>query len=83
MIFLRMALSIFAAFSMSKDLEEYTPYLSLLSELISAMDTEKYTKLELSNEILCMPAVFQQIWLCTQTVIMTITGFYGRLVEKH
>jgi len=29
-----------------------------------------------------MPAVFRQIWLCTQTVIMTITGIYGRLVEK-
>lgn len=35
-----------------KDLKEYTPYLSLLAELISAVDTEKYTKLELGNEIL-------------------------------
>ncbi len=35
-----------------KDLKEYTPYLSLLSELITAVDTEKYTKLELGNEIL-------------------------------
>ena len=42
----------FRCFFDVKDLEEYTPYLSLLSELISAMDTEKYTKLELSNEIL-------------------------------
>ena len=40
----------FRCFFDVKDLEEYTPYLSLLSELISAMDTEKYTKLELSNE---------------------------------
>ena len=34
----------FRCFFDVKDLEEYTPYLSLLSELISAMDTEKYTK---------------------------------------
>lgn len=35
-----------------KDLKEYTPYLSLLTELITAVDTEKHTKLELGNEIL-------------------------------
>lgn len=35
-----------------KDLKEYTPYLSLLTELVTSVDTEKYTKLELSNEIL-------------------------------
>ena len=35
-----------------KDLKEYTPYLSLLAELISAVDTDRHTKLELSNEIL-------------------------------
>ena len=35
-----------------KDLKQYTPYLSLLTELITAVDTEKYTKLELGNEIL-------------------------------
>lgn len=35
-----------------KDLKEYTPYLSLLTELVTAVDTEQYTKLELANEIL-------------------------------
>lgn len=35
-----------------KDLREYAPYLSLLSELISAVDTDKHDKLALSNEIL-------------------------------
>lgn len=34
-----------------KDLKEYAPYLSLLAELISAVDTERYDKLELGNEI--------------------------------
>lgn len=35
-----------------KDLKEYTPYLSLLTELVTSVDTEQYTKLELANEIL-------------------------------
>ena len=35
-----------------KDLKEYAPYLSLLTELISTVDTNRYDKLELSNEIL-------------------------------
>lgn len=35
-----------------KDLKEYTPYLSLLAELISTVDTDRHTKLELGNEIL-------------------------------
>ncbi|MCR5691855.1 MAG: insulinase family protein, partial [Eubacterium sp.] len=35
-----------------KDLTAYAPYLGLLSELISGMDTEKRDKLALSNEIL-------------------------------
>ncbi len=34
------------------DLKEYTPYMSLLTELISTVDTEHYDKLSLSNEIL-------------------------------
>lgn len=34
------------------DLKEYAPYLSLLTELISTVDTDRYEKLELSNEIL-------------------------------
>lgn len=34
------------------DIKEYTPYLSLLTELISTVDTDQYDKLELSNEIL-------------------------------
>lgn len=35
-----------------KDLKEYAPYLSLLTELISTVDTKEHDKLELSNEIL-------------------------------
>lgn len=35
-----------------KDLKEYAPYMSLLTELITAVDTKRYDKLELSNEIL-------------------------------
>lgn len=34
------------------DLKAYTPYLSLLTELISTVDTDHYDKLELSNQIL-------------------------------
>lgn len=73
----------FRCFFDVKDLEEYTPYLSLLTELISAMDTESIRNWNLVMRFFCMPAEFRQIWLCTQTVIMTITGIYGRLVEKH
>lgn len=35
-----------------KDIKEYAPYLALLTELLSTVDTEKHDKLELSNEIL-------------------------------
>lgn len=35
-----------------QDLKEYAPYLSLLTELISTVDTDRYDKLDLSNEIL-------------------------------
>lgn len=35
-----------------KDLRGYAPYIGLLTELIGAMDTDSYDKLELSNEIL-------------------------------
>ncbi|MBO5486093.1 MAG: insulinase family protein, partial [Eubacterium sp.] len=35
-----------------KDLKEYAPYIGLLTELISSMDTDNHDKLELSNEIL-------------------------------
>lgn len=35
-----------------KDLKEYAPYIGLLSEIISSMDTDLHDKLELSNEIL-------------------------------
>lgn len=34
------------------DLKEYAPYISLLTELIGFVDTDKHDKLELSNEIL-------------------------------
>ncbi|MBO5488491.1 MAG: insulinase family protein [Eubacterium sp.] len=35
-----------------KDLKEYVPYIGLLTEIISSVDTEQRDKLELSNEIL-------------------------------
>lgn len=35
-----------------KDLKDYAPYLSLLAELVSVVDTDKYDKLSLANEIL-------------------------------
>ncbi len=35
-----------------RDLRDYIPYISLLAELLGAVDTERYDKLELSNEIL-------------------------------
>ncbi len=35
-----------------KDLKNYAPYIGLLTELIGGMDTDRYDKLELSDEIL-------------------------------
>lgn len=35
-----------------KDKKEYAPYLSLLAELVGMVDTDRFDKLELSNEIL-------------------------------
>lgn len=35
-----------------QDLKEYTPYLSLLSDVLAAVDTDEHDKLALSNEIL-------------------------------
>ena len=34
------------------DLEEYAPYIALLSDILGAMDTDEHDKLELSNELL-------------------------------
>lgn len=35
-----------------KDLKEYAPYIGLLTDLVGFVDTDKHSKLELSNEIL-------------------------------
>lgn len=60
-----------------KDLKEYAPYLSLLAELISAVDTQRYDKLELGNQIFLHSAVLARMSAYMPTVTETITVCSG------
>lgn len=60
------------------DLKEYAPYIGLLTELISSMDTDFHDKLELSNEILLHAGNFD---VSAVTYEDRRTGDYGMQLE--
>ena len=80
-----------------KDLREYTPYLSLLSELISTVDTDEHDKLELANEILlhaggmstdfatyssCKTEEYKMLWEIGSKTLYDETGRILELVRE-